>query len=78
MAKINIVFYVIFTLEMILKMLAVGIKQYVSATRFNVFDAFIVIISTVDIIIEYAAKEASLGAVSALRAFRLLRIFKLA
>lgn len=76
--KFNVVFYVIFCLEMALKMLALGLHQYVTATRFNIFDAFIVIVSTVDIIIEYAAKDESLGAVSALRAFRLLRIFKLA
>lgn len=76
--KVNIVFYAIFCIEMILKVLALGPEQYVKTTRFNIFDAFIVLVSTVDIIIQYALEDASLGAVSALRAFRLLRIFKLA
>jgi hypothetical protein len=68
---INIIFTVIFTLEVILKLIGLGKKEYVR-DRFNVFDALVVLIS----LIEIAFSDGS-GALSALRAFRLFRIFKI-
>ena len=67
----NYIFSVIFFIEMILKLFGLGIKQYVS-DGFNVFDAIVVIVSMVEL---FAADEAS--GLSVLRAFRLLRIFKI-
>lgn len=49
--KINIVFTVIFALEMVVKLIAVGIKSYFVGSWFNVFDSIIVIASLVDIIV---------------------------
>ncbi len=48
---------------------------------FNVFDAIIVMISIIDVILSYAVPgdetDSSKGPISAFRAFRLLRVFKL-
>ena len=78
--KVNILFVAIFGIEMILKMLAVGIKNYFKGSMFNVFDCVIVIASVIDILVaNYAIQKDNSGSViTALRGFRLLRIFKLA
>jgi hypothetical protein len=82
MERINIFFTLVFTIEMIIKLIALGIKDYVKSL-FNVFDCLIVISGLIDIIIgdllvqEVNQKE-SRSMVTALRGFRLLRIFKLA
>ena len=67
----NIVFTVIFTLEMVLKILGLGISKYVS-DWFNLFDATIVVFSLLDLFL-----PESNSSVTALRTFRLLRVFKL-
>ena len=49
--------------------------------KFNLFDGFIVILSIVDVAVNYSTSSdgsSGKGAVSAFRAFRLLRVFKLA
>jgi voltage-dependent calcium channel R type alpha-1E len=48
MEKINIVFTCIFTLEMIIKLLAIGFKNYFRS-MFNVFDCLVVISGFIDI-----------------------------
>jgi len=68
----NLIFTVIFTMEVILKLIGLGIRGY-SADKFNIFDGVIVIIS----ILEMVMAEEGGGPLSALRAFRLFRIFKL-
>ena len=67
----NLFFTVVFALEMILKLIGFGFRKYV-ADGFNIFDAFIVIMSYVELFIP--GDDSSL---SVLRAFRLLRIFKI-
>jgi hypothetical protein len=64
---------------MLIKLIGMGPRVYVK-DQFNIFDAFVVLISIVDLIINYSVKTSGGGAsaVSALRAFRLMRIFKLA
>lgn len=47
--KVNIIFAIIFSLEMIMKILAVGFKHYFKGSTFNVFDSVIVIASAIDI-----------------------------
>lgn len=78
----NIVFTIIFTFEMVIKMLAVGLKNYFKGTMFNVFDCGVVIASIIDIFLSNLlvtdANESSGSVITALRGFRLLRIFKLA
>jgi hypothetical protein len=67
----NYFFTVVFALEMIVKMVGFGLKKYV-ADNFNIFDCFIVIMSYVELIM-----PDSDSSLSVLRAFRLLRIFKI-
>jgi len=78
--NMNLIFSSIFFLEMLLKLLALGIRNYIK-DAFNIFDSVVVIVSTVDIAVTfliYGQDSGSNSAISALRAFRLLRIFKLA
>jgi len=48
--KVNIVFAVIFMIELIIKIIAVGFKNYFKGGAFNIFDAIIVVASLTDII----------------------------
>lgn len=74
----NLVFVVIFTAEMVLKLLALGFRGY-TRVPFNLFDGAIVIISIIEAVIVYTAPDLLQGGgTSALRAFRLLRVLKLA
>jgi Ion transport protein len=80
--KVNIMFTLIFTLEMVIKMVAIGVKNYFKGGAFNIFDCVIVAASIADIFmanfILTKEEEGSGSAITALRGFRLLRIFKLA
>lgn len=79
---INFTLSCMFFIEMILKLLGLGFKQY-TQDRFNVFDMFIVLVSIFETIfvppsfIQESDNDSG-GALSALRTFRLFRIFKLA
>jgi len=76
--KLNQMFSWIFTAEMLIKLAGLGLKEYVRDS-FNLFDAFIVILSVVDNIMFYSVgSNASGGGVMVLRSIRLLRVFKLA
>eukprot|EP00163_Fabomonas_tropica_P014779 TRINITY_DN2686_c0_g2_i1.p1 TRINITY_DN2686_c0_g2~~TRINITY_DN2686_c0_g2_i1.p1 ORF type:complete len:1526 (-),score=377.56 TRINITY_DN2686_c0_g2_i1:447-4610(-) len=66
----NIILTVIFILELLIKVVGLGPREYVR-DRFNIFDAIIVAISIVELIL------GSGGAVTVFRAFRLMRVFKL-
>lgn len=68
---VNFVFFAIFFLELTVKVIGLGLKEFVK-DKFNLFDAFIVAISLVEIILASGS-----GAFTSLRAFRLFRIFKL-
>ena len=65
---------------MIIKNFGMGPRLYIRDT-FNIFDAIIVLLSIVDVIFTYAlqggADNTSKGPITAFRAFRLLRVFKL-
>jgi hypothetical protein len=82
--KLNLLFTCIFTFEMLLRLLSMGFKIYFKGNWFNFFDAVIVISSIIDIIISEllineTTKTKNSGSVfTALRGFRLLRVFKLA
>lgn len=68
----------IFFVEMVVKLIGLGVKQYFKDS-FNTFDCAIVVISIIDIVLTFAdLKLSATGAISAMRAFRLLRVFKLA
>ena len=70
---------------MVIKMIGLGIKGYAS-DHFNIFDCVIVLVGIFDVILtsilsEEKYKNSSFkgsGAISAVRTFRLLRVFKLA
>lgn len=87
---VNYVFTAVFVLELVLKLLGLGCRAYLHEAM-NVFDAFIVIVSIVELVVAppaflldagvrgLTAEETSTGgATSALRAVRVLRLFKLA
>ena len=75
---INFVLSAIFLLEMIIKLIGMGFKFYFK-DKFNAFDSFIVAISVVDIALTLSNTTTNDGgAITAMRGFRLLRIFKLA
>ena len=75
---LNLGFSIVFFIEMILKLVGLGLKGYFKDS-FNTFDCFIVLVSCVDIGLTYSnLSSTSSGAITALRAFRLLRVFKLA
>ncbi|KAL9954360.1 hypothetical protein ACROYT_G041885 [Oculina patagonica] len=73
---LNLMFTVIFTVEMILKLVALGPMYYIQG-RWNIFDGIIVVISLVDTGLELADFRESSGT-SVFRTFRLFRILKLA
>ena len=79
MGFINQVFFIIFLLEAFIKLLGEGSKSYFSEF-FNMFDFFIIVVSTIDLVLENVniQKADVLAAIRVLRVFRLLRVFKLA
>jgi hypothetical protein len=78
LADLNLVCSIIFIVEMVIKLIGLGFKGYVS-DGFNIFDCVIVHISVFEMAIDIMGVEfSSGGALSALRAVRLLRVFKLA
>jgi len=70
-------FVLIFTVEMILKLLGLGIRNYLR-DKFNIFDGIIVIISLVDFSISTSNEGSQNQIIDAFRALRLLRVVKLA
>ena len=64
-------FTIVFALEMVLKLFGLGIRKYLS-DGFNIFDGIIVLLSLVEL--GFADESSGL---SVLRAFRLLRVFKI-
>jgi hypothetical protein len=76
--ELNEVFTYIFLVEMIVKLIGLGFKDY-AADGFNVFDSVIVVISVAELFLKHAnVGFSSNGAISVFRAVRLLRVFKLA
>jgi hypothetical protein len=66
--------------EMVMKLIGLGVATYVK-DRFNIFDAFIVILTIAENIIDLTLSDdqfSQKGAISGFRAIRLFRIFKVA
>ena len=76
-AVLNTVFMWCFLVEMIIKLIGLGPRNYLK-DRFNIFDAFIVIVSIVDWTLLQLPNTNSSEMLHTFRAFRLLRILKIA
>ncbi|GMH60361.1 hypothetical protein TrRE_jg11189 [Triparma retinervis] len=82
---INFVLTLVFAVEMVVKLGGYGPRGYLS-DQMNVFDGLIVFISLVELIVmppdflssTTSSSAVDIGGISALRSFRLFRIFKLA
>jgi len=76
---LNLIFSGFFLMELFIKLLGQGFRYYFRDT-YNWFDSTIVLFSVVDISLEYTVKYTSTGsgAITALRVFRLIKLFRLA
>ena len=77
LAVCNVIFTLCFTLEMVLKMVGLGPRQYFR-DYFNAFDFVVVTISLVELSIAATGGNSKKSGLGALRTFRLMRVFKLA
>jgi hypothetical protein len=74
LGQINLVFTGIFTFECVLKVIGLGFRTFIKDS-FNVFDAFIVMMSLVELAL--ASEDSGGSSFGAMRAVRLFRVFKL-
>ena len=70
----NLIFNIIYSIEMIVKIYSLGFKKYLS-DAWNVFDAIIVIIGWIDFIFSDAVSISSLKTLRILRLFKLIKFF---
>ena len=76
--NINFALTWVFFIELIIKLLGLGLREFVK-DRFNIFDTVVVFTSLfVDLYFLITAGKKSNRGISSLRGFRLFRIFKLA
>ena len=80
LGKLNLVFTIIFIVEMVLKIMGFGIKGYVG-DKMNLFDALIVLLSIVELVMPSSdsssdGESTSGSSVSAFRTVRIFRIFR--
>jgi hypothetical protein len=75
MEQANLFFFGVYVFEFLLKLFALGLFEYF-ADSFNRFDAFVVLLSTAEVVSRYLNVTLPVE-FQLLRAFRLLRIFKL-
>ena len=75
---LNDIFSYFFILEMVIKLIGLGFREY-CRDSFNIFDAVVVILTIVDMVITATSDATNpSSALSAFRGVRLLRVFKLA
>lgn len=72
---LNVAFTVIFLVEVVVKLIGLGIKQYFQ-DRWCLFDFFVALLSLVQIAIDMSVKS-DVPAVNLLRVFRVVRVFRL-
>ena len=70
-------FSLFFLMELTIKVLGLGVRGYFSDS-YNVFDSIVVSASITDLIVQNVSKHENLTVITTFRAFRLLRLFKLA
>ncbi|CAD8082647.1 unnamed protein product [Paramecium primaurelia] len=76
LSYLNLAFTLFFVIEMILKFFALGITEYFK-DYMNIFDAIIVAISLVEQVLDLAEISVSGGSITAVSAFRTLRVFRI-
>ena len=64
-------------MEVVLKVVGLGFRHYFS-DEFNIFDCFIALVALFDLVVSSSTENVNIDAITALRTFRLLRLFKLA
>lgn len=74
--QINLVLTIGFAVEMVLKLLALGVVAYWQ-NSFNCLDGFIVIISVVELLLYRGSSNTGFTALRALRLTRIMRSMKL-
>jgi hypothetical protein len=62
---------------MVLKIIGIGVKEYFKG-GFNLYDSIIILISTLDIILNSAVHNQTASGLSVLRGLRILRLLKIA
>ena len=74
----NLIFFVYFVIELIVKIVGQGMKHFVK-DNYNIFDSIVVSTSAVDIIMQYSEiqNKWGSGAITALRILRLVRMFEI-
>ena len=78
--SLNTFFTWAFVVEMVIKLIGLGFKEY-ARDSFNIFDAIIVVLSLIELIVTEVSSDFDAsggGSLSAFRGVRLLRVFKLA
>ena len=73
LAQINAVFTYLFIYEMGVKLLAIGPKKY-AASKWNLLDGGVVLLSVIELIIESQSSDSSGG--SSISAFRTVKVFR--
>uniref|UniRef100_A0A5K3EF18 Ca_chan_IQ domain-containing protein n=1 Tax=Mesocestoides corti TaxID=53468 RepID=A0A5K3EF18_MESCO len=73
---LNMIFTGVFTVEFILKLTALGFKNYFN-DLWNVFDFIIVVGSFVDIVLSHIAENSKFFSINFFRLFRVMRLVKL-
>lgn len=72
----NLVLTICFTIEMVLKLIALGpVKYWTNA--FNFLDGFVVIVSILELLLQTGNSGGGFGALRALRLMRIMRSMKL-
>ena len=74
LSYVNMFFNIVFTLEVIIKMIGLGLRRYVKNFE-NLFDFIVVAMSWVELVIGTEGGS-SLGALRAIRLFRVFKLFK--
>eukprot|EP00746_Dinoflagellata_sp_MGD_P139225 gnl/MRDRNA2_/MRDRNA2_72717_c0_seq1.p1 gnl/MRDRNA2_/MRDRNA2_72717_c0~~gnl/MRDRNA2_/MRDRNA2_72717_c0_seq1.p1 ORF type:complete len:2181 (-),score=416.18 gnl/MRDRNA2_/MRDRNA2_72717_c0_seq1:20-5749(-) len=72
--KLNIIFTLVFTIELVIKLLAYTPRSFV-ADKSNVFDAIVVVLSLVELAL---SSGSALSGARVWRLFRIMRVFKIA
>ncbi|PNH00530.1 Voltage-dependent R-type calcium channel subunit alpha-1E [Tetrabaena socialis] len=74
---INVALTIYFLVELLVKLTAFGFKRYFD-DGMNIFDALVVAVSVTELVLAAIPSVSGVGPLSVLRAFRLLRVFRLA